>query len=102
MSMKLELSASTRNWQKRQKKPGPRTHPKHDGSKSLAKQMRKLRRYYDRLALVAARLEGRPEPMPGVALKLKMAATMMQTGMTRRQVVDHLLRERAKKLGDQP
>jgi hypothetical protein len=95
----VKLQLRTERWRKEHRVKN-RTHVKQQpGAQPLAKQMRKLRRYYDRMARVAARLEGRPEPMPGVSLKLKLAATMMQTGMTRRQAVDLLLRERAAKLG---
>ena len=91
--MKLQMSTVVRRRKQRK-----RTHTEHSSDKPLARQMRKLRRYYDQLARVAARLQGRPEPQPGMSLKLKIAATMMQTGMSRRQAVNHLLRERAEKL----
>lgn len=97
--MKLGLATALVHRRKRKKN---RTHTAPVDGKPLARQMRKLRRYYDRLARVAARLEGRPQPQPGMSLKLKIAATMMQTGMSRRETVVHLLRERAAKLGEPP
>lgn len=69
--------------------------------KPLARQMRKLRRHYDRLSAMAARLQGRPVPKPGVALQIAMAALMKQTGCTRRAAAVQLLRElAASKRGD--
>lgn len=65
----------------------------------LARQVRKLRKHYDRLARVAARLEGRPAPSPGLSFKLKVAAMMIQTGKSRRAVVEEMLRKRSDDLG---
>lgn len=93
--MKLELAVRREPAKRHQ-----RTHAEPRSEQPLARQMRKLRRYYDRLAQVAARLEGRPAPMPGVTAKLKVAVLMRQTGCTRREAVDQLLRERAAKLSE--
>lgn len=57
--------------------------------------MRKLRRHYDRVAAVAARLERRPVPRAGMTLRLTLAATMIQLGLSRRDAVEHLLRKRS-------
>lgn len=89
----MKLGLSLRLAQRRGKQK-VRTHAdQRDKTKPLARQVRQLRRHYDRVAIVAARLEGRTPPRPGLTYKLTLAATMMQTGMTRRQAVDHLLRK---------
>lgn len=77
----------------RRRKKKNRTHTAPRDVKPLARQVRQLRRHYDRVAAVSARLEGRPVPRPGLAYKMTLAATMMDLDMTRRQAVDHLLRK---------
>lgn len=91
--MKLQLATALHK-----RKQKNRTHAAPRDNKPLARQVRKLRRYYDRLARVAARLEGRQPPRPGLSFKLTLAATMMQHQLSRRAATDLLLRERAAKL----
>lgn len=95
--MKLSLATAQRRPRKK-----VRTHAAPRDEKPLARQVRKLRRYYDRLARVKARLEGRPMPQPGLTFKLKVAADMLRLDLTRREAVVLLLRERAETLGEQP
>ena len=95
--MKLALHTALHRRKKKN-----RTHAEPRDEKPLARQVRKLRRYYDRLARVAARLEGRPQPQAGLSYKLTVAATMVQLDLSRREAVQHLLRERAAKLGEMP
>lgn len=90
--MKLSLSLATAQRRRKQKN---RTHAAPRKEKPLARQMRKLRRHYDRISSVSARLAGRPQPRPGVALQIAMAAVMTQTGVTRRAAAETLLREMA-------
>lgn len=87
--MKLALSVVHRDAPKKKN----RTHAAPAKDKPLARQMRKLRRHYDRLSAMAARLQGRPVPKPGVALQIAMAALMKQENMTRRAAAVQLLRE---------
>lgn len=94
--MKLLLATALH---KRKKKNRTHTAPRDDGA--LPRQVRKLRRYYDRLSRVAARLEGRPAQRAGVTFKLVLAATMVQHGLSRRAATNMLLRERAAKLEDE-
>ena len=86
--MKLELATL-----RRRRKQKNRTHSAPRDDKPLPQQVRQLREHYGRVAAVAARLEGRTAPTPGLAYKIKLTATMLRLGMTRRQAVDHLLRE---------
>lgn len=88
----MKLSLGTVQKKQKVKK---RTHASPRNEKPLASQMRKLRRHYYRMSIIAARLQGRPQPRSGVALQIAMSAVIKQAGVSRRDAAIVLLREMA-------